>query len=832
MDAVSSDEPSEEENANKVTNIQIRKKVFERAVSLNDSSWTSKPLIFDGQDYAYSAKSVHKHWPESSTTLSVTQSFDAGNTNDALLPCLFHVTLRVQRRYDVKLLDKYCDGDNSVAEAYVQGMLYALDSIVRGCKLPDMVSVGSRQLCARNAVVPKTSDLGADLYWEYKYTVRPGRGALFVNIGQRMVPVINRKTVEALAQAYFAPILAKLADGASLASGVTEKDWRDFEAVARDLHVCVLGSTHPNLVYRVIGISKERADQMTMDGTSLALYFQEHHGVDQSQFNGRLPCLLTADNGPPIPLALGAIHQHQIMEPMARWQRATVLSLGYLAPTDRHRVLSWGAQALASSSSPALDVFGIRISPELIHIDAQLLKQPKLLMCSSKSTSKAAVDVSSRNGKWKIEHVVDGRQLTSWTVLILGCSKQAMPAPLVQAFVAQLVKVSQDIGIDVRNTGPPIKYASLSSSIEQTVAEAAELAHAHAGSKAQLVLCILPRYTVRMYGELKRVALTLVGVQTQCIVAAHVRAHNPKLLSMVALKINVKLGGTTSELSAPDSIHSLNDQQPTLVISADVSHTTESQCMSVAAILGSVDMQASRFQGIVVQHPKRMEYIENFDILVRQCLRIFYKSTGQKPKRILYYRDGVNDSQMRAVKDLELCAIYSGCRLVDPEYRPSVTMVLARKRHNARFIIQDDANDAFGNCLPGTMVGQDVTSPVVFSFYLVSHQPELGVSRPTCYYVLHDDTGFTPQALRTLTYNMCYTYPIICRSATMPAALYYAHRLSGKGRLQLNRRFDDLPFFDKENDHKKHGKKKNSKKVESLHLVPVHRNIQDSMYFM
>ncbi|KAJ2549519.1 hypothetical protein EV175_004417 [Coemansia sp. RSA 1933] len=808
MDAVTTADPSTDDDAGKVKDPSVRKHAFEQAVIHNYSMLGSNRLVFDGGDYAYGAKAVHKKWSDPSTlTVNITHS------DTSRVACLMHVTLHTQRRYDTRdLVDKYCAGDRSVSETYVQGMLYALDNMVRSVELGDMVQVGGRQLCGKNAVLLGKKDLGVDLFWEYKYTMRPGSGGLFVNIGHRMVPVINKKTVVSLAHAYFAHTPRGTLDA---------KEWREFEPVAQNLRIGVMGATHNRSTYRVVGISKEPAHQLSVNGIPLASYYRDHFGITNPVFDDKLPCLLTADEGPPIPVELGTIDEVQVLKPLARWQRTHILTLGYLAPTVRHRVLAQGAQALANGTGPALDIFGIRISPDLVTIGTQLLAQPQLL-----GSGNTPIPITSGSGKWEIGRVVDGRRLESWAVLVLGCNKQLMPVPLVHAFVSQLVKVGQDLGIDVRNTSPPIKYAATASGIEQTLAETDGLARgASNGGTTQIVLCILPCHSVRLYGELKRVALTVLGVQTQCVVAGHVKAHTPKLLSMVALKINVKLGGTSVALSANDSVERLNDYVPTLVISADVSHTTESQCMSVAAILGSLDLQAMRFQGTVLQHPKRMEFIENFDIIVRQSVRLFYRSTGCKPQRILYYRDGVNDSQIRGVKDLELRDIYKGCKLIDPAYKPLVTVVMARKRHNTRFIVPGTTGE-FSNCLAGTLVSRDVSSPTIPSFYLCAHQPELGVSRPTCYYILHDDSNMAPHVLRSLTYNMCYTYPIISRSATMPAALYYAHRLSGKGRLQLNRRFDDLPYFTKEND------KKAKKKVEPMHLVPVHMNIQDSMYFM
>ncbi|KAJ2662235.1 hypothetical protein IWW48_001975 [Coemansia sp. RSA 1200] len=825
-----------------VTDSQVRKQVFERAVGRNNG--TEEPVdargvVFGGQDYAYSAKALHKAWAKDplapSITLGVTHVYEPEDptVGGDLVPCRFHVTLQKQRRYDVKLLLRYCHGDSSVGDAYVQGALYALDSIVRGCELPGTIPIdgeggAGRQLSAAAHPAACDSELpGVSLHWEYKYTVRAGRGGLLVNVAQRLVPVIVSRTVADLARDFFAPTLRTSAADGSLAS-LGEREWREFEATAKNLRVSAKGSA--GCACRVVGMSTASADQTAGDR--------------------RPPCLLlkAADGSvcAPVSLEMAEVRGTQVLRPMARWQRARMLALGYLTPTQRQQVTAHGARALGSAQSRALDIFGIRIGVELARVDALVLRPPQLLMKKNKDGDPARVvcnEPPRDSGKWELATrcAVDARALASWSIVVLGCSKLTMPPPLVQAFTMQLVRACCDIGMDVRNTQPSVTYAMISHAggIEQALAES--VASPAAASSAQLVVCVLPSRSVRVYGELKRVALTVLGVQTQCVVAEHVRAHSPRLMAMVALKINVKLGGATAELAKRDGPDGLGDDGATLVIAADVCHTTETQRMSVAAVVGSVDSQARRFQGIVVQHPARMELIENFDVLVRQCVRLFYKATGIKPRRILYYRDGVSDSQLRAVKDLEVRAIYRGCRLIDPDYRPAVTVVLARKRHSTRFVVEAkkdgvvEPSAEFANCLAGTVVSHTVCSPVVSSFYLAAHQPDLGVTRPTCYLVLHDDSAFAPHVLRALTYNLCYTYPIVCRSATMPAALYYAHRLSGKGRLQLSSRFDELSYFHTKTQSSTTSKNKKPRNNTSLpppHLVPVHKNIQDSMYFM
>ena len=42
------------------------------------------------------------------------------------------------------------------------------------------------------------------------------------------------------------------------------------------------------------------------------------------------------------------------------------------------------------------------------------------------------------------------------------------------------------------------------------------------------------------------------------------------------------------------------------------------------------------------------------------------------------------------------------------------------------------------------------------------------------YHVLYDENNFTPDALQSLTYNLCYTYARCSRSVSLVPPLYYA----------------------------------------------------------
>ncbi|KAJ2786402.1 Protein argonaute 14 [Coemansia interrupta] len=70
-------------------------------------------------------------------------------------------------------------------------------------------------------------------------------------------------------------------------------------------------------------------------------------------------------------------------------------------------------------------------------------------------------------------------------------------------------------------------------------------------------------------------------------------------------------------------------------------------------------------------------------------------------------------------------------------------------------------------------------------FYLFSHAAIQGTSRPTHYYVLHDDAGFTMDQIQRLSYYLCYTYAICTRSVSLVPPVYYAHRVADRARCHL-----------------------------------------------
>ncbi|KAF2974173.1 hypothetical protein EK904_013434 [Melospiza melodia maxima] len=214
---------------------------------------------------------------------------------------------------------------------------------------------------------------------------------------------------------------------------------------------------------------------------------------------------------------------------------------------------------------------------------------------------------------------------------------------------------------------------------------------------------------------------------------------------------------------------------------------------SIAAVVGSMDGHPSRYCATVRVQTSRQEtsqellysqeVIQDLTNMVRELLIQFYKSTRFKPTRIIYYRGGVSEGQMKQV-------------------------------------------GKSGNVPAGTTVDSTITHPSEFDFYLCSHAGIQGTSRPSHYQVLWDDNCFTADELQLLTYQLCHTYVRCTRSVSIPAPAYYARLVAFRARYHL---------VDKDHDSAEGSHvsgQSNGRDPQALaKAVQIHHDTQHTMYF-
>ncbi|KAM0874642.1 hypothetical protein ACQ4PT_037326 [Festuca glaucescens] len=457
--------------------------------------------------------------------------------------------------------------------------------------------------------------------------------------------------------------------------------------------------------------------------------------------------------------------------------------------------------------------FGMKLTNQLALVDARVLPPPRLKYHDSGRDKVCDPFV----GQWNMinKKFVNGGSINHWACLTF--TSRLHPKDI-GMFCNDLARMCNSIGMQM-NMKPcvditqPNRRDSVESAIRNIHGHSAQVLAQQglAGKQLELLIIILPDIS-GSYGRIKRLCETELGVITQCCLPKNVQKGGKQYLENLSLKINVKVGGrnTVLENALCKRIPLLTDV-PTIVFGADVTHPSpgEDASPSIAAVVASMDWpEVTKYKCLVSSQGPRDEIIADLYTkvkdpqkglvaggMIRELLVSFYKATGCKPSRIIFYRDGVSEGQFSQVLLYEMDAIRKACATLQEGYLPPVTFVVVQKRHHTRLFPENhgarDLTDRSGNILPGTIVDTKICHPSEFDFYLCSHAGIQGTSRPTHYHVLLDENRFSADALQNLTYNLCYTYARCTRSVSIVPPAYYAHLAAFRARYYMEDEFSD-----------------------------------------
>lgn len=211
-----------------------------------------------------------------------------------------------------------------------------------------------------------------------------------------------------------------------------------------------------------------------------------------------------------------------------------------------------------------------------------------------------------------------------------------------------------------------------------------------------------------------------------------------------------------------------------MFLGADVTHPSPgSSSPSIAAIVASHDKQATKYNTYIRAQTHRVEIIEEMRGCTFMALQDYKRVNGHLPKRVIVYRDGVASGQFDQLRNVEIRAIKAALDAIKCD--ATLTVVVVQKRHHIRFFPTDNNRDRSGNCLPGTVVDTQITHPSEFNFILQSHAGLQGMSRPTVYHVIHDESKFSSDEIQQISFNLCFLSERATRSIAVAAPAYRAH---------------------------------------------------------
>lgn len=512
-------------------------------------------------------------------------------------------------------------------------------------------------------------------------------------------------------------------------------------------------------------------------------------------------------------------------------QTSEMIKFAVTPPPERWAAVDSGLKLLNWPQDRYMAEYGLKIDSQATVVRGRVLQNPKVTFGAG-----GAVDPRT-SGRWDLKgkKFLDPHPspLKSWGVCIIK-GRGAASEEQVRNFIKTFVGVFQAHGGKVAT---PTPHIMLPSSMDRAVEEVYRQTGDKFQLKPQLLVFIVPDKDSQVYARLKKSSDCRYGVVSQVLQSMYVQKAQAQYCSNVCMKVNAKLGGSTSRAVGMKGSTGWFTK-PTMVIGADVSHSAPGVVgASIAAVTVSWDRHAIKYAAIVETNGARVEMIRSETMQTRvQPLIKKWVSTiagGKTPQHVLYFRDGVSEGQYAQVLQTEVHDLRKIIKDMNPQADVKFTVIVASKRHHVRFFPPVGASnndfDRNGNALPGTLVESGVTHPFEYDFYLCAHNALKGTARPVHYHVLLDEAKMSVEELQNMVYEASYQYVRSTTPVSLFPAVYYAHLASNRGTHHI----DQASISSQEKTTKKTGSSApEPSDFKPLLEMPNSNGIQETMWYV
>ncbi|TIA86201.1 hypothetical protein E3P99_03753 [Wallemia hederae] len=451
-------------------------------------------------------------------------------------------------------------------------------------------------------------------------------------------------------------------------------------------------------------------------------------------------------------------------------------------PTDRIEEANRAIEALAPGKH-VMDEFGYEIGAENIVCTGRQLKIPRL-----EYSEKKYVLPDNIEGDWERDsfdmQFFKPASIKKWKLIAFGTRDEY---GWLDRFIPQVVETCNRKGMVVPHE-PEVHFIRDENGRKDEI-QTQLRAIWDSSSGVEFLLAVSRFEKSTAYTAFKNFCDVYAGVPSQFFIAKKAQTAKGSYFSNLSLKLNVKAGGINQTLGT--AVQYFKEHSICFGIDVTYSSPGTSGSVSLAGIVSNVDQRCSQFIGSEIAMAGRQDVISSKDQLkavIKRHLRAYYdRNKKQIPKKVLYLRDGVSDSQYKHVLDVELLAIKEAYTDINQQ-PPKVTFVVGQKRHHVRFAPKrGERHDESGNVPSNTVIDSpEVTRPDQFEFYAFSHSGLLGTSRPCRYVVIHDDFGFNVDSLSKTIFATSHTYQCATRAVSLPTPVYYAQKLADRARLHLS----------------------------------------------
>ncbi|KAJ4500182.1 Piwi domain-containing protein [Lentinula lateritia] len=683
-------------------------------------------------------------------------------------PPVFKIRIKKVAEINPEVLQRFISGKQSQDES-VQTALTALNVVIRMLPMQNY-PFNSRSFFIKTDF--KNVGHGFQLRRGYFQSLRPSPGHLLLNIDLSTGMFYKPGPLIGVALEIVSNARNPDPNLLSTDRGLPDRIFKDLERFLKNVRVSVQPATarSPPKVHTISSLTREGAQGITFntrDGTptTVASYF---HNLSGRALRAVLPferCTILD----------GQLARKQIPPDVTRH----MVDFSKKSPAERLASIKDGFGVLGHTESEYVRNFGLDVNEDTFPMvtDARQLPAPKLKY----GEGSKPIFAEPRNGAWDMQNIhsfipiyplhrrnkkmIKPQRFNKWVMIIFE-SLNRFGQKTAESVANDFVNGCKNFGIVVGDEDPIIRHGAGQATTLVLRAAGKECLEKHK-VVPDLLLVILPDggsdiwHAVKYFGDVEQ------GVVTQCLMATKCNRASGQYWANVSLKVNLKLGGINA---VPDDANStiISDSiNPTIIMGADVMHPAPgSDAPSYSALVGSVDSRAIKYIAKTKVQTSRQEIIADLRTMAMEIILDYQhyqqevEKTSGKPKRLLFFRDGVSEGQFKEVMQQEVCA--------DLKISPKITFIIVGKRHHYRFFPLNPQNkleaDPKGNCLAGTVVDKGITHPLEFDFYLLSHGGLLGTSRPAHY----SDNGFKADSIQSICNLLCYMYghaDIVCSRA-------------------------------------------------------------------
>jgi aubergine len=150
-------------------------------------------------------------------------------------------------------------------------------------------------------------------------------------------------------------------------------------------------------------------------------------------------------------------------------------------------------------------------------------------------------------------------------------------------------------------------------------------------------------------------------------------ARGPSVDLKIITQMNVKLGGELWRLKIP--------LQKLMIVGIDVYHQTDKKYKSITGFVSSLNHEQTRWYSKVCFQQTGQEITDTLKTAFATAIHKYRAENNFLPEKIIIFRDGVSDSQLLPVCEIEINNLKS---YFSQDYCPKMAFIVVQKRINTR----------------------------------------------------------------------------------------------------------------------------------------------------